>query len=200
MPHNFFIMKTARQIEIAETALDLISEKGIQGMTMKNLSKKIGISEPAIYRHYENKIEILIAILDIFKENVATIFQQELHANRTALEKIEDLFMQHFNSFSRNPSLVSVIFSEEIFRNEPTLISKIYEVIEKNAAILRSIIQQGQARNEIRSDIGANHLAIVIMGSLRLFVKQWQFNNYVFDLNVKGKELVTSIINLLRAD
>lgn len=192
-------MKTARQIQIAETALDLISERGIQGMTMKNLSRKIGISEPAIYRHYENKIEILIAILDIFKEHVASIFEQELHANRSPLEKIEDLFMQHFSSFSHNPSLVSVIFSEEIFRNEPTLINKIYEVIEKNASILRSIIKQGQASNEIRTDIGANHLAIITMGSLRLFVKQWQFNNYVFDLNVKGKELVNSVVALLRA-
>lgn len=193
-------MKTDRQIEIAETALDLISELGIQGMTMKNLSKKIGISEPAIYRHYENKIEILIAILDIFKENFAAIFEQELHAKKSPLEKIEELFMLHFGSFSRNPSLVSVIFSEEIFRNEPSLINKIYELIEKNAAILRSIIAQGQAENEIRSDIEVNHLAIVVMGSLRLFVKQWQFNNYEFDLNVKGKALVASMINLLRAD
>lgn len=191
-------MKTARQIEIAETALDLISERGIQGMTIKNLSKKIGISEPAIYRHYENKIEILIAILDIFKEKMATIFEQELLTNGSALEKIEELFMQHFESFSRNPSLVSVIFSEEIFRNEPTLISKIYEVIEKNAAILRSIIEQGQTKNEIRDDIAANYLVIVVMGSLRLFIKQWQFNNYTFDLKAKGKALVDAMVRLLQ--
>jgi AcrR family transcriptional regulator len=56
-------MQTERQKEILDTALDLISQKGIQGLTIKNLSKKIGISEPAIYRHYENKIEILLKYL-----------------------------------------------------------------------------------------------------------------------------------------
>ena len=55
-------MKTERQQEIINVALKLINEKGIQGLTMKNLSKEIGISEPAIYRHFENKIEILLAI------------------------------------------------------------------------------------------------------------------------------------------
>ncbi|NLB03802.1 MAG: TetR/AcrR family transcriptional regulator, partial [Bacteroidales bacterium] len=59
-------MSTPRQTEIVETALNLINENGIQGLTIKNLSKKIGISEPAIYRHFENKIEILLAVLDTF--------------------------------------------------------------------------------------------------------------------------------------
>ena len=42
-----------------ESALGLIAEKGIQGLTIKNLSKKIGISEPAIYRHFDSKSSIL---------------------------------------------------------------------------------------------------------------------------------------------
>ncbi|MBT4968054.1 MAG: TetR/AcrR family transcriptional regulator [Bacteroidetes bacterium] len=58
-------MQTDRQKEIVEVALELITEKGIQGLTIKNLSKKIGISEPAIYRHFDNKIQILISILEL---------------------------------------------------------------------------------------------------------------------------------------
>ena len=57
-------MLTERQQEIWDHAIALISEKGIQGLTMKNLSKRLGISEPAIYRHYENKIDILVSLLD----------------------------------------------------------------------------------------------------------------------------------------
>lgn len=193
-------MKSSRQVEIVETALELISELGIQGLTMKNLSKRIGISEPAIYRHYENKIDIMIAILHILKEKTGNIFENEHKANRTALEKIEDLFMQHFQNFSENPALLSVIFSEEIFRNEPDLIKKIFEVIEKNGNILKEIIKQGQNNGEIRHDIDVNHLATMIMGSLRLFVKQWQFNDYAFDLNVQGKTMVGDIIKMIKKE
>jgi TetR/AcrR family transcriptional regulator, fatty acid metabolism regulator protein len=191
-------MKTARQLEIVEAALELIAEKGIQGFTIKNLSKKIGVTEPAIYRHFENKVEILIAILNTFKENTSKLFQNELNNDLRPIEKISHLFNKHFETFTTNPSLVSVIFSEEVFRNEPQLIEKIVEVIEKNGEILHEIISNGQQLGEIRKDIPANHLAIMTMGSLRLFVKHWQFADKQFSLQEAGQPLVNSIIKMIK--
>lgn len=193
-------MKTERQQEIIQVALDLINDKGIQGLTIKNISKKIGISEPAIYRHFENKIEILIAILDILKQNARKTFETELNSNSTSLEKIEHLFSIHFNSFASNPSMISVIFSEELFRGEPLLINKITEVIDKNATILTKIIQQGQQNNEIRDDVSADHLAVMVMGTLRLFVKIWQFSGYRFNVKSDGKKLIESVKTVIKKD
>ncbi|MBT7825482.1 MAG: TetR/AcrR family transcriptional regulator, partial [Bacteroidetes bacterium] len=96
-------------------------------------------------------------------------------------------------SFSTTPSLVSVIFAEEIFRNEPMLIEKISEVINKNDQILTAIITEGQNSGELRSDMDAKNLSIVIMGSLRLFIKKWQFSGFSFDLPLEGQQLVESI-------
>ena len=186
-------MKTERQIEITKVALELISEKGIQGLTIKNLAKKIGITEPAIYRHYDSKTDILIAVLDLFKQNTEQLFEKELKNSGKAIDKIEHLFTKHFSSFSATPSLVSVIFSEEIFRNEPVLISKIAEIIDKNDKILTTIIVDGQKSGEIRSDIEANYLSTIIIGTLRLFVKKWQFSEFSYNLPSEGKKLIESI-------
>ncbi len=191
-------MKTERQQEIIDVALRLINEKGIQGLTMKNISREIGISEPAIYRHFENKIEILLAILDLFKESTREIFEKELHSCISATEKIEHLFTRHFERFAGNPSLVSVIFSEELFRGEPVLMKKIADVIDKNATILTQIIKQGQQNGEIRDDISADHLAVTVMGSLRLFVKIWQFSGYSFSIKEDGGKLLTSVKILIQ--
>ena len=186
-------MKTARQKEITDVAMELIGEKGIQGLTIKNLAKKIGITEPAIYRHYDSKIDILIAVLELFKQNTEQVFEKELNNDSKAMDKIEHLFTKHFASFSAMPSLVSVIFSEEIFRNEPVLIDKISEVIDKNDKILTTIIVDGQKTGEIRTDIEANYLSIIIMGTLRLFVKKWQFSGFSYNLPKEGKKLIDSI-------
>jgi AcrR family transcriptional regulator len=193
-------MKTERQQEIIEVALKLINHKGIQGLTMKNLSKEIGISEPAIYRHFESKIEILLAILDVLRESTGEIFEKELNSYNTATEKIEHLFILHFERFANNPSLVSVIFSEELFRGEPLLMEKIADVIDKNAIILTQIIKQGQQSGEIRKDISADHLAVTIMGSLRLFVKTWQFSDYRFDIREDGLRILDSVKLLIKAN
>ncbi|MCD4664213.1 MAG: TetR/AcrR family transcriptional regulator, partial [Bacteroidales bacterium] len=45
-------MLSDRQQQIIEESIKIIDEKGIQGLTIKNLSKAIGISEPGIYRHF----------------------------------------------------------------------------------------------------------------------------------------------------
>ncbi|MCK5675079.1 MAG: helix-turn-helix transcriptional regulator, partial [Spirochaetales bacterium] len=46
---------TKRQRQIIDISINIISERGIQDLTMKNLSSQLGISEPAIYRHFESK-------------------------------------------------------------------------------------------------------------------------------------------------
>ena len=69
-----FKMLSERQEQIIKASIDLIDNNGIQGFTIKNLSKAIGISEPAIYRHFESKFEILATILEIFKRQENKIF------------------------------------------------------------------------------------------------------------------------------
>lgn len=186
-------MQTERQKEIVEVALKLISEKGIQGFTIKNLAKEIGITEPAIYRHFDNKIHILITILDFFKKNTQLILEKELKSEGKAFDKIEHLLAKHFSAFSASPSLVSVIFAEEIFRNEPVLIAKVSDIIENTDDVFCKIISEGQNNGEIRNDIEAKFIAIVIMGTLRLFVKKWQFSKNSFNLESEGKKLIESV-------
>ena len=189
---------TERQQEIINVSLALITESGIQSLTIKNLAKRIGFAESAIYRHYENKIQILLAILDFFKRNTEQLFSNQLNSNENALVRIEKLFVTHFRKFTNTPSLVAVIFSEEIFRNEKQLSTKVAEIMNLNIASLTTIIKDGQQKGEIRNDIEASHLATMILGSLRMFVKQWSMADFKFDLIAKGAELINSVKILLQ--
>ncbi len=192
-------MQTDRQKEIVQESLEIISEKGIQGLTIKNIALKIGTSEPAIYRHFESKTHILLSILETFKAFSQFAFKEELDKDINSVEKISNVFNKHFLEFTKNPALVSVIFSEEIFTNEKLLIEKISGIMKENEEVMQKILKQGQTNNEIRSDLDPNILSTVIMGSLRLFVKKWQFSNYSFNLIKKGEslvEVVKQIINV----
>jgi len=191
-------MLTERQQEIITASLDIISELGIQGLTIKNLSKKIGISEPAIYRHYDNKMQILCSILESFKIQTSNLLQQ-LNNNNTesGFYKIEKLFEQLFTIFAHNPSIVAVIFSEEIFMNEQLLKNKVSELMRQNDALLQQMIFLAQQKNEIRNDIPTTHISTILMGSVRLLVKKWQLNNYDFNIIEEGKNQLISLKTIL---
>jgi len=191
------MIQTERQKEITKTALSLIASKGIQGLTIKNLSKAIGISEPAIYRHFESKTEILLSLLTQFTEMAEMLSVIIGNLKGTATEKIEFLFARMMEIFLEMPSIVSVIFSEEIFKNEESLKQKITQVMNMHATTIEQIIIEGQKKNEIRNDIEPGTLTLIIMGSLRLLVKRWDLSNKNFDLNGEGDKLIKGINKML---
>ncbi|HAE87372.1 TPA: TetR/AcrR family transcriptional regulator [Candidatus Marinimicrobia bacterium] len=191
-------MKTDRQKEIINVSLELLTDYGIQGLTIKNLSKKIGISEPAIYRHFDNKVEILSALLDFFRQNNECFFEKEVGESIPAPDKIENILMNHFRVFTENPSLVTVIFAEELFRNEAALSDKVISIMEYNSSVIQTILDEGQAAGTIRMDIPAEHLTLIVLGTLRLFVKKWQLTGASFSLMDEGLKLTTSLKNLLK--
>ncbi len=192
-------MLTDRQKEIIEVSLNLIANKGIQGLTIKNISREIGISEPAIYRHYENKIQILIALLDQFRMTSGKLFREVSELPVGPVEKIDQLFRRHFQVFSENTSWVAVIFAEEIFRNEPILMNKIGDIVNQNDILFQLILKEGQETGEIRNDVRVEHLSIIAMGALRLFVKKWQYSLYDFNLINEGTHFLNSIKQVITA-
>ncbi|MFA7137274.1 MAG: TetR/AcrR family transcriptional regulator [Bacteroidia bacterium] len=190
-------MLTGRQQEIIDTALEIIATTGIQGLTIKNLAKHIGISEPAIYRHYENKISILIAILDFFKSNGEQIFCSQTNSDEKPIRKIEQIFERHFQLFEKKPSLVCVIFSEEIFRNEPILQEKIKEIMDMSSRVITAMVEEGQAKGEIIASIESKYLTLIIMGSLRMMVKKWQMGDASFHQQKEMSSLFATLRKLI---
>ncbi len=185
-------MQTERQTQIIENSIELIATKGIQGFTIKNLSKSLGISEPAIYRHFESKTAILLNILDTFKE-MGEMMNFMLENNKDpAIEKIEFLFSKMLEVFIEQPAVISVIFSEEIFKNEQILKEKIIEIHNMHQLNIENIVSEGQKEMNVRTDIDKSSLSLILMGSLRLLVKRWDLNNHNFDLEKEGQELINS--------
>jgi TetR/AcrR family transcriptional regulator, fatty acid metabolism regulator protein len=186
-----------RQRQIINASIKIIAEQSIQQLTIKNLSKRIGISEPAIYRHFESKIDILLAILDSFKETKNSIINKIAVDNMPALEKFEAIFTEHLKIFAANPALAAVIFSEEIFQNEKRLSETVFSIMKMNQQTHMDIIESAQKNKEIKDGISSRNLSVMIMGSLRLLVTRWRLSAFAFDLEKEGLELWHSIKGLI---
>ena len=188
---------TERQKEIVEKAIKLIAEHGIQSVTIKNLAYEIGVSEPALYRHFKNKFEILNAVIEFFILKAQPAIKK-LHESEEPLIRIENFIKTHFNIFNENNNLGRVIFSESNFQNEAKLLGKLTNLMDKSRARLEAVIIKGQNSGQIRSDIDASSLFRIIIGSLRLLVTQWSMSNMAFDLKSEGDKLCNDIIKIIK--
>ncbi len=62
-----------RQEQIIDQAIKIIHQKGYSGLSIRELATQVGITEPAIYRHFRSKEDIVLGILermDRFVENL----------------------------------------------------------------------------------------------------------------------------------
>ncbi len=188
-----------KQQEIIDLSIELIADLGIQGFTIKNLSKKLGVTEGAIYRHFESKTEILYSILKAFQKECAISLSNACSSKGSAMQDIADIFKHHFNYFSEKPAVAAVIFSESIFQNNNLLSQEVYKLLKMHEEALKCIIDRGQTTGEIRnSNISNVQLVRIIIGSIRYTVTKWRLSNYEFDIINEGEILLSNLKELLK--
>lgn len=188
---------TARQIEIINAATELINKGGIQQLTTKALAEKMNFSEPALYRHFKNKTDILSSLLDYFGHGLKTKMNTLLEKESKGIDKLKQIIEFQFEHFSKHPAIVMVIFAETSFQYEEKLSAAVHNILKNKKQKVESIIQQGQNDGSIRADVYANQLAAVFMGSMRFTILQWRLNNYSSDLNSEGKLLWKTLEKLV---
>lgn len=62
-------MKQSTKEKIFYTSLDLFSQRGFSGVSIREITREVGIKESSLYNHYKNKDEILESILNYFKDD-----------------------------------------------------------------------------------------------------------------------------------
>lgn len=64
MPDRRNSRGAGRRAQIINSAVGLISSRGLSGATTARIAADVGITEPALYRHFKNKHSIILAALD----------------------------------------------------------------------------------------------------------------------------------------
>ena len=196
---NFVPMKfTSRQIEIIEAATKLIGEKGIQNLTTKNLAAEIGFSEPALYRHFKDKTEIIECILTFYMELLDLGLKSIIHTELNGIEKVKKMFDFQFDHFATHPAVIMVIFAETSFQYNSILSKAVGSIMTQKRTMVGQIITSGQLDGSIRNDIGADQLTTMIMGSMRFTLLRWRLSEFQFNLIDEGKDLWNTIDLLIK--
>ncbi len=186
-----------RQKQILDASLNLIKEGGIQNLTMKRISQKVGISEQAIYRHYSNKQDILSTIISHFNNHFEAVFES-VKKIEVVEERIQAFMDGHLSYFQANPATAAVIFSEEIFQFDSTLAQKVNRLVERRIKVITNFVKTAQTEGKFRPDLNADDIAYIFLGSLRFLVTTWRLGGFEYDITVKGKSMKTTLLQLIK--
>jgi TetR/AcrR family transcriptional regulator, fatty acid metabolism regulator protein len=189
--------RETRRKQIIEISLEIIRQSGIQRLTIKEISNQVGISEQAIYRHFENKLDILVSIIQYFNLRLKESFEPKKNDD-SVIGQIKHMTQSHMKLFDLHPSMAVVIFGEEIFQNESTLSREVADALNKRLDHMTKLIKKGQNNGEINSTYPPAHLAHMFLGSLRLLATRWRLSGFNYSLAKKGQLLINDLIDLIK--
>ncbi|MBL8027698.1 MAG: TetR/AcrR family transcriptional regulator [Fibrobacteres bacterium] len=181
---------SARQIEILQVSLGIISKEGVQNFTMRQIAAEIGISEPAIYRHFPNKVSILEALLVQFEERHKLLAEEFL--NGMEFSGIGKFLLSVLKNLAEQPALSAIIFSEEIFQNEPALRQKVTDIMKNT----ESAVIEHLNRLPIGQIIPVKYAAWMFLGSVRFLVTRWRLSGFSFDLVAEGSSFIDTLTGI----
>lgn len=184
-----------RQASIIDEAIKIIHEMGYQSFSIRELASRVGISEPALYRHFLNKEDIVLGILGRFGEFDAKLFN-EVKLKEKPLEKIECFIQYHFNFLEKKPGMTSIVFAEDIFNQSSLIREKVLSIIEKRKRILRAIIDEAKLNNQV-IDLKTDEILTVILGVIRLAVLEWRLSEFAYPLSQRGTKIAEAVGKLI---
>ena len=188
---------TPRQIEIIEAAGRTLTNAGVSGLTIKNLAKEMNFSESAIYRHFDSKEDIVVAMLNYLATD-ADKRLSGLSNNEQPDVKLLALFREQIRFFKLNPHFVVAVFSDGLLEDNQRINEAILQVLNVKIKHLIPVVMEGQQKGVFTNTLTSDELIHIIMGAFKLQMFKWRVANFQFDIVRNGENMLQSLLTLIR--
>jgi len=173
---------TKAKTAVLAAAAAVIREDGPRAATLKNIAGRAGITEPAIFRHF-NGVDGLFGGLFHAFERVYQRFDEVYHTKESGMARLRTAILSIVDYLAASRDFAYIlIHAQQVFRGYPDLRRKIGEYARKDEENALSCITEGVSRGEIRGDVDPLTLASTIIGTVYITAIMWLDSGFAFDL------------------
>jgi AcrR family transcriptional regulator len=141
----------------------LLRQRGIAGVTTRAIAEAVPCSEGAIYVHFEDRLELLLAVLrGALPEMVAPLHALELKAGQNLALALKGLLRFHDRV---GPMLCSLITEPELLKRFRQSLESTGKGPQRGIASLARYIELEQKLGRINKQVDAKTAASVLMAS-----------------------------------
>lgn len=154
-----------RQEQIAAAALRVIAKHGLEGLSVAEVARRVGLVPSAVYRHYGSKDAIVDAALELVRDRLMENLRAVAVEQTRAMDRLHALLQRHLALVASNEgALPRIVFSGEAFAKRSGRRAKIYRIVRGYLEGVAAIVAQGQAEGEIRADLDPDVAAGMFLG------------------------------------
>lgn len=189
---------THRQLEIIEAAGKILTESGVSGLTIKNMAKEMKFSESAIYRHFNSKGDIIIAMLSYLAEKMDEGLSKVSEAAGSPEEKFRALFQSQFTFFQKKPYFVVAVLSDGLMEESQKINEALLKIMKVKMSHLLPILVEGRQAGVFTDEVTAEMLAHIVMASFRLQMLKWRLSGFKADIHEDGDKHMDALLLIIK--
>jgi AcrR family transcriptional regulator len=174
-----------RKHSIVVSALEIIDLLGIDGLSMRELARRQGIVEGALYKHFKSKDEILLAVIDYHARYDLKMMNTIKNSTITPKESIMFFINSFAELFESEPAMTCIVSSYEVLLDDSSIVKRVKEIFNSRSDYLTYLVERGQKEGSISADFCGEDLSDIVMGLLRTITLKWRISNYNFSLKTR---------------
>ena len=189
--YNALMKKTYHHGNLKEAlisaGLEILSEKGIEGLSLRNVAKKVGVSHTAPYNHFTNKQALLAAMSTAGHEQLYQVLSSAYEKSKqSSADIIVEIAWAYLQFALEDPGRFKLMFSGalEEERDHPEYV----EISQKNISLLEEIIVFCQNKGQLPEGKVENiaiRLWSLVHGFALLMVENQFPREYILGQNLK---------------
>lgn len=165
----------ARQSSLVQAALRLAAAGSPAEVTTGALAAAVGITQGAVFRHFENKEAIWIAVLDWVHEALMARLhaQARPHSEQgRALQALQAVFMAHVEFVQKHPGVPRLIFQELQHAGPTPLKQRVQELMSAYRELVGGLLEQARSEGSIAADADTQAATALFVGAVQGLVMQ----------------------------
>jgi AcrR family transcriptional regulator len=184
-----------RKEKILITVVQILDEKGIKGLTTREIARRQGITEPVIYKHFKNKKDILSTIITEFSSFDESIINT-IRENNMKFRDAVMYYAQSYSTYYENyPEMITLMYSFDIFRYDEDLNEKMVGIIGRRYDFIVSLVKEGFEKKEIETRLNPYDFAGIISNIIWMTIYNWKLEEREWNLNGRMSKKLEFILN-----
>ncbi|MDF2947285.1 MAG: transcriptional regulator [Bacillales bacterium] len=183
-----------RREGIIISTIEALHEVGIQNLSTKEIARRQGVTEGALFRHFKNKTEILIGVLEHFSQYDEHIFKVFLNKELDPLYIITNFISTYAVYYENYPEITSVLHAHNSLLVDAELEEKANSIFNKRKEFVYNTLEQSKKLGQIKQSTDCKILTDIILGGFKELCLSWKIGNYKFSLKKHAVNMVGMIM------
>lgn len=187
-----------RKAEIVATTLRLADELGPDRLTTQAVANAVGLTQPAIFRHFPTKKALWQAVGEAIDDTMTEAWQTALACNPTPEDRLVALIQTQLRQIEKKPAIPAILHSRELQAENADLRQRFKSLMTHFHGLLRVELIAAQDAGLIRRDVEPGDGAMLLISLVQGVAIRWSLGARSFPLEAEGTRLLGAQLRLLR--